>query len=181
MRLKYPTTILVTTAHLETGCNKTKPTGTRAIFESLWLNTLRPRPNGHDFADGVLKFIFVYEKGCISIQMSPKFVLHSPINNTPVLVDIMDWCLLGTTPFSEMIVVKCTDAYICHSALMILPKTNCKHTGTDMTRNMPYKFMVHVWLWYTSEYVIDSHTYVNVSQPRVELLRLEAKFIYRSA
>ena len=45
-----------------------------------------PLPNGRYFTDDVFGFIFVFEKFCILIQISMKFVPKGPIDNNPALV-----------------------------------------------------------------------------------------------
>ena len=45
------------------------------------INMLWPQQNGQYFAD-IFKLIFIYEKCCILIQISPKFVPKGPINNS---------------------------------------------------------------------------------------------------
>ena len=55
------------------------------------LNTLRPRQNVHRFADDTFKHIFLNENVRISIKISLKFVPKGPINNNPVMVQIMAW------------------------------------------------------------------------------------------
>ena len=49
----------------------------------VFLNTLRPRQNGHHFADDVFKCIFLNENVLISLKISLKFVPQVPINNIP--------------------------------------------------------------------------------------------------
>ena len=44
-------------------------------------NTLRPRQNGHRFADDTFKRIILNENVRISIKISPKFVPKGPIIN----------------------------------------------------------------------------------------------------
>ena len=39
-----------------------------------WDISFEAKTNGRPFADGIFKFIFLYEKCCISIQISSKFV-----------------------------------------------------------------------------------------------------------
>ena len=53
------------------------------------VNTLRPRQNGHHFADNTFNRIFMNENGRIAIKFSLKFVPKGPINNIPALVEIM--------------------------------------------------------------------------------------------
>ena len=50
------------------------------------LNTLRPRQNGHHFADDTFKRIFLNENVRIPIKISLKFVPKGAINNIPALV-----------------------------------------------------------------------------------------------
>ena len=61
----------------------------------VWINTLGQRQNGRHFADAIFKCIFVYEYVWIPIKISLKFVPKGPINNIPVLVQIMAWHRVG--------------------------------------------------------------------------------------
>ena len=56
-----------------------------------YVNTLRPRQNGRQFADDTFKRIFMNENVRISINISLKFVPKGLINNIPALVQIMAW------------------------------------------------------------------------------------------
>ena len=76
------------------------------------LNTLRPRQNGHHFADDTFKPIFLNENIRISIKIWLKFVPKVPINNIPALVQIMAWHWPGDKPLSEPMMV-CLLTYIC--------------------------------------------------------------------
>ena len=67
----------------------------------VWVNTLRPRQNGRHFADDTFKRIFLNENFRISIKISLKFVPKGPINNIPVLVQIMAWRRSGDKPLCE--------------------------------------------------------------------------------
>ena len=53
-------------------------------------NTLRLRQNGRHFADDIFKSVLC-ENCLIFIQISPKLVSKSQINNKPALVQIMVW------------------------------------------------------------------------------------------
>ena len=64
-------------------------------------NTLRPKQNGHHFADDIFKCIFLNENVWISIKIYLKFVPKGQINNIPALVQIMAWCQPGNKPLSE--------------------------------------------------------------------------------
>ena len=79
-----------------TGCNNM----------SAWLNTLRPRQNGHYFPDDISECIFLKENDWIPINISLKFVPKSPINNIPALVQIMAWRRPGDKPLSEPMLVR---------------------------------------------------------------------------
>ena len=74
-------------------------------FNGGFINTLRPRQNGHHFADDILTCIFFNENVWIAIQISLKFVLRCPDNNIPALVQIMAWRRPGDKPLSEPMVV----------------------------------------------------------------------------
>ena len=78
-----------------------KPCGTRP----QWVNTLRPRQNGHHFADHTFKCIFLKENVKIAIKMSLKLVPKGTINNNPSLVQIMAWHRSGEKPLSEPMMV----------------------------------------------------------------------------
>ena len=69
------------------------------------LNTLRPRQNGHHFADDIFNCIFLNENVWILIKISLKFVPKNPINNIPALVQIMAWRRPGDKPLSEPMMV----------------------------------------------------------------------------
>ena len=71
----------------------------------LFLNTLRPRQNGCNFPDNILKCIFMNENIWILIEISLKFVLKVPIANIPALVQIMAWRRPGDQPLSESMMV----------------------------------------------------------------------------
>ena len=71
----------------------------------LTINTLRPRQDGHYFADDVLKCIFLNENVWISLKIPLKFVPRGPINNIPALVQIMAWRRPGDKPLSAQMLV----------------------------------------------------------------------------
>ena len=49
-------------------------------------------------ADNIFNYIFGNENDSIPIQTSLKFVLRSPIDNKPALVQVMAWCQTGDKP-----------------------------------------------------------------------------------
>ena len=75
--------------------------------------SLRPRQNGHHFADDIFNCIFLNENIWISIKISLKFVLKSPINNIPTLIQIMARHLPGDKPLSESMIVRLLTYCIC--------------------------------------------------------------------
>ena len=70
-----------------------------------FVNTLRPRQDGCQFPDDILKCIFLNENISILIEISLKFIPKGPINNVQALVQILAWCQLGDKPLSETMVV----------------------------------------------------------------------------
>ena len=56
---------------------------------AVHINTLKPRQNGLDFAEGIFKHIFLNETALVSIKVSMKFILNDPIENISALVQIM--------------------------------------------------------------------------------------------
>ena len=82
-----------------------------AIMDQTF-NTLRPRQNGHRFADDTFKRIFLNENVRISIEISLKFVPMGPINNIPALVQIMAWRRSGDELLSEPMMVSLS-THIC--------------------------------------------------------------------
>ena len=55
--------------------------------------------------DDIFNRIFVNENVIISIKFSLQFVPKGPINNIPVLVQIMAWRRPGNKPLSEAVMV----------------------------------------------------------------------------
>ena len=81
----------------------------RHVCTHLYINSLRPRPNGCHFADSTLKCIFLKciflnDNRWIQSKISLKFVPKDPIDTKPALVQIMAWCRPGDKPFSEPII-----------------------------------------------------------------------------
>ena len=78
------------------------------------INSSPPGQNDHRFADDVFRCIFVYEKFCIFIRVSLKFVPKGPIHNKPALVQIMAWHRTDDKRLSEPMLTWFTDAYMQH-------------------------------------------------------------------
>ena len=75
------------------------------LFQITIINTLRPRQNGHRFADNTFKRIFLNENVIIWIKISLKFVPKGPIKNNPAPAQIMAWRRQGNKPLSEPMMV----------------------------------------------------------------------------
>ena len=73
--------------------------------DQAMFNTLRPRQDGHNFADDIFTCIFFNENCCILIKFSLKYVRKGPIDNNPALVQIMAWCRSGDKPLSEPMMI----------------------------------------------------------------------------
>ena len=77
------------------------------VFDATyrWVNTLRPRQDGHHFADDIFTCIFFNENCCILIRFSLKYVHKGLIDNNPALVQIMAWRRSGDKPLSEPMMI----------------------------------------------------------------------------
>ena len=65
-------------------------------------------------ADDIFKCIFLNEHDKIPIQISLKLVPRSPIDNKPVLVQVMAWRRTGDKPLPEPMMTQSIDAYMRH-------------------------------------------------------------------
>ena len=63
----------------------------QSIYPTREDSSLNAPPNGCQFADSILKVIFLCAKCYILFQMSAKIVAKCPFNNKPALGQIMDW------------------------------------------------------------------------------------------
>ena len=92
----------------------------KSRFEPLivYVNTLKPRQNGRHFPDDIFKCIFLKIDLWISVKISLKFVTTGPINNIPLLVQIIacrrSWQAIIWTNDGWI-----TDAYMRPSSSMI--------------------------------------------------------------
>ena len=75
------------------------------VTRHQWVNTLRPRQNGHHFADDIFKCIFFNENVWISISILLNFVPNGSINNIPALLQITAWRQPGDKPLFEPMMV----------------------------------------------------------------------------
>ena len=65
-------------------------------------------------ADSIFKCIFLNENDGILIHISLKFVLRSPIDNKPALVNVMARRQTGDKPIPGPMVTPSIDAYMRH-------------------------------------------------------------------
>ena len=105
------------------------------LLASANFNTLRPRQNGHLFADDTFKRIFLNENIRISIKISLKFVPKCLINDIPALVLIMAWRRTGDKPLSEPMLAR-LPTHICVTRPQWV-NTNILRTG-EMRRYNAY-------------------------------------------
>ena len=75
------------------------------VFPATVCNTLRPRQNCRHFPDNIFKWTSLNENVLILIMISLKSVPKGPINNIPVLVQIMAWRQPGYKPLFETMMV----------------------------------------------------------------------------
>ena len=71
------------------------------------------------------KCIFLNENARISLKISLKFIPKGSINNIPALDQIMAWCLVGTKPLSEPMMVRLL-THICVSRPQWLKESYCR-------------------------------------------------------
>ena len=86
--VKYKVLFLVSHSSLWNG-NITNFTWRYKMPFTRSINTLRPRQNGHDFADDIFKCVFLNENVSISVTISLKYVLKGSIDKIPAWVQIM--------------------------------------------------------------------------------------------
>ena len=70
-----------------------------------FINSMRPRQEGRQGAENILKCIFFNENAWILIKISLKFVHKGQINNIPALVQIMAWRQPGHKSLFEPMMV----------------------------------------------------------------------------
>ena len=117
-------------------------------------NTLRPRQNGRRFADDNFKCIFENENVSISIEISLKFVLKGPINNIPVLVQIMAWRRPGDKPLSEPMMV-CLQTHICVTRPQWVNYQSCINFSSILLHLV--RGIFHSWLHHGSPLLRSSN------------------------
>ena len=102
------------------------------------VNTLRPRQNGHHFADDIFKCIFFNENIWILIKISLRIVPKGRINNIPALVQIMAWRRSGDKPLSEPMIVS-LPTHIC------VTRPQWVNTFETILGNKPTSRIYHTW------------------------------------
>ena len=75
------------------------------------LTQLPPWQNGHHSGR---RHVQIHFREWNPIQMSPKFVPRSPIDNKPALVQVMAWRRTGDKPLHESMLAQFPDAYMRH-------------------------------------------------------------------
>ena len=65
-------------------------------------------------ANDNFKCNFLNENDKIPIRISLKFILNSPIDNKPALVQVMDWRRTGDKLLPEPMLTQFADAYMRH-------------------------------------------------------------------
>ena len=80
----------------------------------MFINSSPPGQHGRRLEDDIFRCIFVNENICILLKMSLKFVPRGPIDNNPVLVQIMAWRRIGDKPLSEPMLRHFSDEYMRH-------------------------------------------------------------------
>ena len=78
------------------------------------INSSPREQNGHHFPDDIFRCTTVNEKFYILIKILLKFVLKSPFDSNPALVEIMAWYQTGHKALSEPMLIQFTDAYMRH-------------------------------------------------------------------
>ena len=82
------------------------------IHSMSYIYSYPPEQNGRHFADNRYKLILINEKFCIFIKTSLNVLSKCPIDNKPVLVQVMAWRRTGDNPLSEPMMTRFNDAYI---------------------------------------------------------------------
>ena len=132
---------------------------------NLYSLTLRPRQYGRHFADDICKLISLNENVWIPIKISLKFVPEGPINNIPLLVQIMAWCRPGDKPLYEPMMVS-LPTHIC----VIRPqwvKANCLHQlrSTILHRGILYLNVINTGLSYSKRMYLSCVGYMHIHVP----------------
>ena len=131
-----------------TGEFSSSPNIVKSVWHSVWfgwhhmesINTLRPRQNGRHFPINIFKWIFLNENVWISINISLKFVPKGPINNIPILVQVMAWRRPGDKPLSEPMMDR-LPTHICVTQPQWVKEAALPIDGPDTIPKLPW------WRW----------------------------------
>ena len=118
---------------------------------------MRPRQNGRQFPDDILKWIFFNENVWISIEISLKFVPKGQINNIPALVQKMAWRRPGDKPFYEPMIVSLL-AHIC----VTRPQWVNHQEFGYITHCVIYRAIIKIDIWFLCPKVHSLYMYVYV-------------------
>ena len=80
----------------------------------LSFSSFLPWQNDHHFTEDILKYFFVNEKFCISIQISLKFVPEGSTDYKSSLVQVMAWCWTADKPLPEPLLIQFAIPYMGH-------------------------------------------------------------------
>ena len=83
-------------------------------YQYTMINSSPPGQNDCNIADDIYKHMFMNEKFCVLIEISPKFVPKDPVDNKSALVQVMAWHRTGDKPLAETILKQFTETYIRH-------------------------------------------------------------------
>ena len=107
--------------------------------------------NGCQFADNILKCLFLNKKVWVSIKISLKCIPNGSTGNISALVQIMAWHRTGDKPLSGTMMTQLTDTY------MLLPASMCyltlKWLGHFFQNVISFSDAVHlmcnifIWNW----------------------------------
>ena len=117
-----------------------------------YFNTLRPRQNGHYFADDISKCIFLNGNAWILLTTSPKFP-KAPIKNITALVEIMAWHQPDSKPLSELLMVRLL-THICVNRpqgvksviFKLIAQNNSLGTDSEIALMWMLQNLTHWWL-----------------------------------
>ena len=91
--------------------NALEPLAERCRWIMICLTHLTLK-NGRRLIDDIFRCICMYEKLCISIRLSLRFVPRDPISNKPVFVQVMAWRRTDDKTLPKLMLTKFTNAYI---------------------------------------------------------------------
>ena len=136
--------------------NGTEWTHLKNILSKL---THLPWTNWPLFRRRYFRCIFLNENVQISIKISLRFLPKGPIDDIPVLVQVMAWHWPGDKPLSVPMIVEFNDAYMRHSASVSLHIwTPCDTLGVQINPNVLNcsKVTLKIWLLFLRVHILTS-------------------------